>query len=40
MVQLPLAAGNARAGEGANNVADAEAAAANEPDLFGGVVAE
>ena len=31
---------NAKAGDGANNVADAEAAAANEPELFGGVAAE
>ena len=32
---------NARAGDGANDVADAEAAAANEPELFGqGVAAE
>ena len=32
---------NARASEGANDVADAEAAAANEPELFGqGVAAE
>ena len=31
---------NARAGEGANDVADAEAAAANEPELFGVVAAE
>ena len=32
---------NAKASEGANDVADAEAAAANEPELFGqGVAAE
>ena len=32
---------NAKAGDGANDVADAEAAAANEPELFGqGVAAE
>ena len=31
---------NARAGEGANDLADAEAAATNEPELFGGVAAE
>ena len=32
---------NAKAGDGANDVAEAEAAAANEPELFGqGVAAE
>lgn len=33
---------NAKAGDGANDVADAEAAAAHEPELFGqtGVAAE
>lgn len=31
---------NARASEGANDVADAEAAAANKPELFGGAAAE
>ena len=32
---------NAKAGDGANDVADAEAAASNEPELFGqGVAAE
>ena len=31
---------NAKAGDGANDVADAEAAAANGPELFGGVAAE
>ena len=30
---------NAKAGDGANDVADAEAAV-NEPELFGGVAAE
>jgi hypothetical protein len=31
---------NAKASEGANDVADAEAPAANEPELFGEVAAE
>ena len=31
---------NAKAGDGADDIADARAAAANEPELFGGVAAE
>lgn len=31
---------NGKAGEGENNVADAEAAAEKEPEFFGGVAAE
>ena len=40
VVKLRLAAGNARASEGAHDVAALIAAAANEPDMFGGVAAE